>query len=181
VGELRALRWSDVDLKGGVIHVRRSWDDDEGDQQPKTKGSTRRVPIVPRLARLLRAQAKAIVRGGNDLVFGRTADDPFMPSTVRNRAFAPWGWKQVPNPADDGPKSVWAKSRDDALERIGLHKCRHTFASLMIAAGPNAKALSVVMGHASIQITFYRYGKLMPGGEAEVGRLLSVYLNGGGE
>jgi integrase len=28
------------------------------------------------------------------------------------------------------------------LEPIGLHECRHTFASLMIAAGDNAKALS---------------------------------------
>jgi integrase len=46
----------------------------------------------------------------------------------------------------------------------------------MIAAGCNAKALSVVMGHASISITFDRYGKLMPGGEAEVGRLLGAYL-----
>jgi len=46
----------------------------------------------------------------------------------------------------------------------------------MIAAGCNAKALSVVMGHASIEITFNRYGKLMPGGETEVGQRLAVYL-----
>jgi hypothetical protein len=41
----------------------------------------------------------------------------------------------------------------------------------MIAAGCDAKTLSLVMGHASITITFDRYGKLMPGGEVEVGRL----------
>jgi integrase len=161
-GELRALRWSDVDLKASVINVRRSWDDDEGEQEPKTKGSTRRVPIVPRLARLLRAHAKTTGRSGDDLVFGRSASDPFIPSTTRARALKAW------------------KAQDPALNPIGLHECRHTFASLMIAAGCNAKALSVVMGHASIQITFDRYGKLMPGGEAEVGRLLSAYLNGGG-
>lgn len=34
------------------------------------------------------------------------------------------------------------RAREDALEPIGLHECRHTFASLMIAAGVNAKALS---------------------------------------
>ena len=32
------------------------------------------------------------------------------------------------------------------------------------------------MGHASITITFDTYGKLMPGGEAEVGRLLDAYI-----
>jgi len=48
---------------------------------------------------------------------------------------------------------------------IGLHESRHTFASLMIAAGVNAKALAVYMGHASVTITLDRYGHLMPGNE----------------
>lgn len=168
-GELRALRWSDVDLKASVIHVKRTWDDDEGEQTAKTKGSVRRVPLVPRLARLLRAHARATGRSGSDLVFGRSAPDPFIPSTVRSRALSAWGWKQVPNPDGDDPATILMKARDDALDPIGLHECRHTFASLMIAAGCNAKALSVVMGHASIQITFHRYGKLMPGGRPKSG------------
>ncbi len=46
----------------------------------------------------------------------------------------------------------------------------------MIAAGANAKALSVVMGHAGIEITFNRYGHLMPGSEAQVGGQLNDYL-----
>jgi integrase len=43
-----------------------------------------------------------------------------------------------------------------SLTRITLHECRHTFASLMIAAGVNAKALSTFMGHATISITLDR-------------------------
>ena len=46
-----------------------------------------------------------------------------------------------------------------------MHECRHTFASLMIAAGVNAKALSVYMGHSNIGITMDHYGHLMPGNE----------------
>ena len=53
---------------------------------------------------------------------------------------------------------------------IGLHECRHTFASLMIAAGVNAKALSTYMGHSSIMITLDRYGHLMPGAEPRLRR-----------
>ena len=60
---------------------------------------------------------------------------------------------------------------------IGLHECRHTFASLMIAAGVNAKALSTYLGHSSIQITLDRYGHLMPGNEQEAARLLDRYLH----
>jgi integrase len=62
------------------------------------------------------------------------------------------------------------------LDPIGLHECRHTFASLMIAAGVNAKALASYMGHSSITITLDRYGHLMPGNEAEAVRLVDAYL-----
>jgi integrase len=48
----------------------------------------------------------------------------------------------------------------------------------MIDAGCNAKALSVVLGHASVTITFDRYGHLMEGGEAEVAARLDAYING---
>jgi integrase len=46
----------------------------------------------------------------------------------------------------------------------------------MIAAGVNAKALSTFMGHANITVTMDRYGHLMPGSEAEAGKLLAAYL-----
>lgn len=62
------------------------------------------------------------------------------------------------------------------LRRITLHECRHTFASYMIAAGVNAKALSTFMGHASIAITLDRYGHLFPRAESEAAGLLDAYL-----
>jgi integrase len=46
----------------------------------------------------------------------------------------------------------------------------------MIAAGVNAKALSAYMGHASVTITYDRYGHLMRGNEAEAAGLLDAYL-----
>ena len=62
------------------------------------------------------------------------------------------------------------------LERLRLHQARHTYASFMIAAGVNAKALSTFMGHSSINATFDLYGHLMPGTEAQAATLLDVYL-----
>jgi integrase len=46
----------------------------------------------------------------------------------------------------------------------------------MIAAGVNAKALSTYLGHASVTITYDRYGHLMPGNESEAAALLETYL-----
>ncbi|MHB8660065.1 MAG: tyrosine-type recombinase/integrase [Solirubrobacteraceae bacterium] len=62
------------------------------------------------------------------------------------------------------------------LKPVTLHECRHTFATLMIAAGVNAKALQTFMGHSSITVTRDRYGHLFPGSEAEAAILLNAYL-----
>jgi len=59
---------------------------------------------------------------------------------------------------------------------VTLHECRHTFATLMIAAGVNAKALQTFMGHSSITVTLDRYGHLFPGSEEEAANLLDAYL-----
>lgn len=46
----------------------------------------------------------------------------------------------------------------------------------MIAAGVNAKALSVFMGHSSIKVTFDLNGHLMPGTESEAAARLDRFL-----
>jgi integrase len=62
------------------------------------------------------------------------------------------------------------------LEPITLHEARHTCASILIAAGVNAKALSVIMGHATIAMTLDTYGHLMPGGLDEAAAQTNAYL-----
>jgi len=152
-GEIMGLRWSDVDLRAGVIHVERSWDAVEGPVGPKSQKGRRRVPIATDLRDYL--VALKLRTGGQGLVFGE-GERPFRPDQVRLRAEAAW--------------------KEAALQRITLHECRHTFASLMIAAGVNAKSLSEYMGHANIAITYDRYGHLMPGNQAEAAGLLDAYL-----
>jgi integrase len=158
-GELRALRWSDVDLPGRRINVERAWDDEEGEQDGKSEAARRSVPIVKPLARELAAHKLRTGRDGDALVFGMTETDPFDPSGVRRRALA-----------------AWAAA---GLEPIGLHESRHTCASGLIASGANAKTIQKVMGHASIQVTFDVYGHLMPGGLDEALDAFDAYLERG--
>ena len=160
-GELRGLRWSDIDLDGGLIRVERGWDDSDGEIEAKTRAGRRSVPILSRLRRELVAHKLRTGRDGEALVFGTTSSVPFEPSTVRRRALGAW------EPGKDERR---------VHEPIGLHEARHTFASLLIAAGVNAKALSTYMGHASVTITYDRYGHLMPGNEEEAADLADAYL-----
>jgi integrase len=112
------------------------------------------------------------------LVFGTDGKRPFDPSKLTMRARSAWGWAKVPDESGSTGCSACTQwiAGPDALEPITLHECRHTFASLMIAAGVNAKALSTYMGHFSISITLDLYGHLMPGNEDEAAVLLDAYL-----
>jgi integrase len=91
------------------------------------------------------------------LVFGDNNGKPFQAATIYRRADRAW--------------------QAQALGRLRLHQARHTYASFMIAAGVNAKALSSFMGHSSIKVTFDLYGHLLPGTEAEAAALLDAFLD----
>lgn len=158
-GELRALRWGAVDLDDGTIRVRESWDPKTGSIEPKTRTSQRTTPMPVTLRSLLadwgRGEGR---RSGEGLLFAGADGKPFHAASLYRRA-----------------DRTWAKA--GLGERLRLHQARHTYASFMIAAGVNAKALSVFMGHSSIKVTFDLYGHLMPGTEAEAAALLDRFLD----
>jgi integrase len=155
-GELLALDWPNVDLKAGVLRVKRSYDPTSGTfGRPKSKHGIRTIPITAALAPYLREHA---LRSGRrtGLVFGATATRPLDSRRLQDRA-------------DD----AWLAL---GLTRVTLHACRHLYASMSIAAGVNAHALCRYMGHSSIAVTFDLYGHLFPGNESEAAALLDEYL-----
>ena len=158
VGELQALRVEDVDLAGGVIRVGRGWDAREGVIELKSQAGRRKVPVAAALRDYLTEQVARSGRTGSELIFGNSATSPFTPGRFQQRADREWAKKE-------------------GLDRITPHECRHSYASIMIAAGVNAKAISTFMGHANISITLDRYGHLMPGSEEEAAALLDSYLD----
>lgn len=176
-GELMALRWRDVDLAGGVIRVHFNYDPGaKAMVLVKSEAGERPIPICAALRdELLAHRARAGARPAG-LVFARgtlaQADRghrgapkaPFNDDSVASRA-----------------KRQWHKA---AVAPITLHECRHTFASLMIAAMAAAgtfdpKMLQQMLGHTSIQQTYDRYGHLFPGSEKEAARMLDAYLAAG--
>jgi integrase len=161
--ELRALRCSDIDFKAGVLVVRRAWTQyDKAEDRTKTKAGERRVGIAS-VAEVLKAHVQREGRSGDDLVFGRTTSDPFVPSTVRDRARAAW------------------KAAGLLDKAAGLHDARHSAATYMIAAATaqgvsiSPKNLCDVMGHSSVAMTYDLYGDSLEGAEKAVGDSLAAY------
>jgi integrase len=155
-GELQGLQWESVDLKAGVIRVERAWDRVAGPISPKSRSGERIVPLPSRLRVSLAALRGREVGRAGEHVFSRDGHRPFDPSNELRAVRRLWDIAGLPG--------------------LGFHQCRHAYASLMIAAGVNAKALSAYMGHSSITVTLDRYGHLLSGNERTAAAQLDRFL-----
>jgi len=157
LGELQALQWTDIDLDNNLIHIRQGWDRQHGFIPPKSQSGKRRIPITNTLRRELLTHRLHQGTGGTGFAFpNKDGNKPFNPGTLKLHTTKAWNALNL-NP-------------------IGIHECRHTYATYMIAAGINTKALSTYMGHSTITITLDRYGHLLPGNEQQAAHLLDTWL-----
>ena len=138
--EMDRLQWPDVDLDRLWLVVRKS---------KSEAGTGRRLPIAALLkpillrASLLQSRPDSgRVLGGVSLTSGR-----LMPRATK-------AWDAAVADAKRGGEEL-------VLDPIGLHECRHTYASFLMAAGYTLRELMEYMGHSSLQAT-ERYVKLLP-------------------
>jgi integrase len=157
-GEARALRWTAVDFDEGVLRVVKTWDDEEGEVDPKSEAGKRAVPMGDAVRKALAAHKLRTGRDGADLVFGRTRTLPFIPSTVRTRA-----------------RDAWAAV---GLEPLSPHEARHCAVSYFRAAGYDWKEIQVWVGHSDVGTTMNVYAKLLPGSHREAAAKLDAFLAG---
>jgi integrase len=157
--ELRGLRWADVDLKRGELHVRQRADRFNVFGPPKSESGERTVPLLPMLANTLRQHRLVCPKGKFDLVFPNSTGNAESHSNIINRGLIP---------AQIAAGCVTASGK---AKYTGLHCLRHFYASWCInrrADGGLELPLKLVqarLGHASIQMTADRYGHLFPNGD----------------
>jgi integrase len=157
-GNLLGLRWSDVDLEGGTVSVRRTLtrtDNGKGVAlgDPKTKRSRRTVRLTrgsaEALRRHLERQLRQIEEVGDHyrdegLVFATEAGTPINPSNLRQRSFAPL-------------------LKRAGLPHIRFHDLRHTCATLLLSRNVHPKYVQELLDHTSVAITLDTYSHTVPG------------------
>jgi len=153
--EALALTWANLDLDLCILSVTQTLHRLSGGryvlQPPKTRRSRRQVDLPASLALLLhdyrsevgtRRLLLAKPLADNDFVFARLDGTPLDPSSVTH---------------------IFGKVVRKAGLKLRLHDLRHSYASLMLAAGVNVKVTSQSLGHANIGITLDTYSHLLPG------------------
>ncbi|HTF32786.1 MAG TPA: site-specific integrase [Myxococcota bacterium] len=174
-GEVLALRWQDCDLEAGRVTVRRNLVRLKGGvvrfDEPKTPKSRRVLPLPSSVAERLRAhrreQAELRLLLGPEyadqgLVFANLTGGPLDSHNLTGRDL----------------KAI--------LRRAGLpqglrwYDLRHTCATLLLAAGENAKVVSERLGHAAVTLTLDLYAHVLPGMQERAAERLEEMLFGRG-
>lgn len=149
-GELRALRWGDIDRERRVIHVRRTVIRDAagviavGDS-PKG-GEPRVVTLADATAAVALSEWRSI-QVAHLLATGQRHESDYVFAIDR-----------------DGPLSntLWWERHERLIEetgvrRITLHGLRHTAATLLLRSKVKDKIVSEMLGHSSVAITLDIY------------------------
>lgn len=133
-GELIGLRWRDIDWSAGRIRVRQNYVRGEFGS-PKSKRSSRSVPLADRVAAELERHFQASAyQGDDDLVFAHPETGAPLD---RSRLL----------------KRFKAAAKRAGIRDVRFHDLRHTFGTRMAAAGVPLRTLQEWMGHRDFKTT----------------------------
>jgi integrase len=151
-GEAVGLQWQDVDLKVGVLHVRRAvvWAGSRWHvQNPKTKAGDRTIAL-PSLAQALLQQ---------------------LPKSL------PWVfWQNRPPTRKQVSLAMRALCRESGTPKTSAQYLRHAHATLLAAQGLDVKTLQRRLGHARAGLTLDVYAHTLNDGERRAAELLDEAL-----
>lgn len=166
LGEIFGLSWDAVDVKKGIIYVKRALVTSRPGinfEEPKTKASRRQIPLSADIATELRKYKKLQEWRKNilgdqwstlNLVITGELGGVFNTSNFTSRYFKP------------------------LLEKIGIsksfkfHDLRHTHATLLLLKGIPVKVVSERLGHSTVAMTQDTYAHVLPEMQAEVVKVL---------
>lgn len=140
IGELLALRWSDVDLIKQVLTVKQSIYDGVLNDMPKN-GKTRDIPLTDQVVTVLKEQRlRSALRG--EYVFSNPDGTIIHYRNEKNHVL---------------PRLC----RKAGLRELRWHALRHTFASHLVMLNVPLKAVQELLGHSKMDMTM-RYAHLAP-------------------
>jgi integrase len=140
MGELRALRWADVDFAAQTVFVRGSYTNGSQAARAPKSGHLRSVPLIEQaIVALDGLSRRELFTEPGDLVFPGPTGDFLDDGPLRDRFYA-------------ALEAAELGHLRDGTRPIVFHDLRHTFGTLGAAVWP-LHELQGYMGHADIQTT----------------------------
>ena len=148
MGEMIGLRWTDVDFKNRILHVRRTMEycystGEWRTGEPKTKNGIRDIPLTQEAIDILKNQKEKLKRLKVKSI--EFSDSIFL---CRNG---------TPAKSNIYDKRLYYYCDKIGVGRFSMHVLRHTFATRCIEAGMRPKTLQMILGHSDIGITMNLY------------------------
>ena len=155
-GELLGLKWEDIDLQNGIIHVRRQVARVDGEVKElplKTKNAYRSISISQDAVAML---TEMEAHRSSDYVFPSSTGGPISPDSVNNM--------------------LHRVLKRAGLPSIRFHDLRHTFATLALQNGVDIKTVSGMLGHFSAGFTLDTYAHVTTSAQKEAARTMGNVL-----
>ncbi len=153
-GELCGLQWSNVDLEGDLLLVRRSVSDLPGRVELRSTktGHIRKMALDPATVAVLELQKERDAERC-EAVGVRLVPDAFV-------------WSPAPDCSDPlragGVTSRFIALRNElGLKHIRLHHLRHFAATVMLAGGVDVRTVAGRLGHSRPTLTLQTYAHVM--------------------
>lgn len=167
-GEALGLRWQDVDLDTGTLHVRR--------QLQRVAGQLRQVPVKTARSRRTLAMPPSIV-GSLREHRRRQAQDQLLAGS-RWRETGCVFTTSIGTPLE--ARNV-VRSFKEILARAGLpdvrfHDLRHSCATLLLVQGVSPRVVMEILGHSQISLTMNTYSHVVPELQREAANRLDALL-----
>jgi len=163
IGEIKALKWEDVDFEKRQIEVRRSCR--RGRITGTKTDKRRRVDMTPHLTETLKElrtrQKRLALKSGQvvpEWVFANKKGQIFSRAAFEN--------------------ALNQCLKEAKLRCIRIHDLRHTYATIRLMRGHNVGDVSYQLGHSSIKMTYDVYAHWIPGQfKSEVDELDQAHPN----
>ena len=140
-GEIHGLKWKYIDFEKRLITIRETIVDDY-EETPKTADSNRDIQMAPQVYEALKTQWD-VTGKKSPYVFANGNGGPLTNRNMSNRVWYPM------------LRSLGLKLRTP-------YQSRHTFATLMLAAGESPEWIAFQMGHSSTEMLFKVYSRYVP-------------------
>tara|TARA_A100001015_G_scaffold1323_1_gene1808 strand:- start:1354 stop:2445 length:1092 start_codon:yes stop_codon:yes gene_type:complete len=159
VGEGLALQWSDLNFENGELTISKSFDDEFGVGDTKSR-KERRIILSEETLEILKthqaAQLEKLLNKpdyweNNDLVFASSTGSHLLRRNINKRNFR----------------------KISGVEGRTIHSLRHTFASLSLAAGVDVVSVANYLGHSNPNTTLSEYAQYMPSDAVNPSAVLS--------